>query len=156
MAEAANAPLPEAANHMTLEVPSLAANAELCRIAVAVFAAALPFTLAELDQLKVAVSEAVANAALHAYPDAPGRVVVRAWFEGDAVWVEVRDWGRGIDDVARARQPAFTTLRDAEHMGLGFSFMEQFTDALEVDSHPGRGTVVRMCKRPHGPSGGGR
>ncbi len=139
-----------ARNTMDLRVPSLAANAELCRVAIAVFAAALPFTIPEIQQLKVAVSEAVANCALHAYPhDRPGPVAVRAEIEGRTVRVEVEDWGCGIPDVARAREPAFTTSTDPDHIGLGFELMEQFTDApLEVVSAPGRGTLVRMRKTP--------
>lgn len=143
-------------NHLVLEVPSLAANAALCRVAVAVFAAALPFTLAEIEQLKVAVSEAVGNCCLHAYPRGPGRVVVRASCVAGAVQIEVEDWGVGIPDVERARQPAFTTSKDPDHVGLGFSFMEQFTDAVEVVSAVGRGTVIRLRKRPAGEGGDGR
>ncbi len=148
-----------AENRMELLVPSLPANAELCRIAVAVLAAALPFTLAEIEQLKVAVAEAVGNCALHAYPaDDPGRVAVRAAVVGGELNVEVEDWGRGIADVVAARQPAFTTSTDPDHLGLGFAFMEQFTDALEVVSAPGRGTLIRMRKRPAAvaPPDGGR
>jgi len=143
-----HAPGAGAENRLVLEVPSLAVNAELCRVAAAIFAAALPFTLGEIEQLKVAVSEAVGNCVLHAYPGGPGRVALRAWFEGSAVQIEVEDWGRGIADVAAARQPAFTTSTDPDHVGLGFAFMEQFTEALEVVSTPGRGTLVRMRKRP--------
>jgi stage II sporulation protein AB (anti-sigma F factor) len=149
MAEALGTRAGPETNRMELLVPSLAQNAELCRIAVAVFAGALPFTLGEIEQLKVAVSEAVGNCAIHAYPTAqPGRVAVRAALEGGAVRVEVEDWGCGIEDVERARQPAFTTSPDPDHIGLGFSFMEQFTDALEVRSAPGQGTRVRMRKAP--------
>ena len=149
MAEALAArPGPET-NEMELLVPSLPQNAELCRVAVAAFAGALPFTLGEIEQLKVAVSEAVGNCAIHAYPPGrPGRVSVRTAFEGLALRVEVEDWGCGIEDVARAREPEFTTSTDPDHIGLGFSFMEQFTDALEVRSAPGRGTLVRMRKAP--------
>lgn len=143
-------------NHLVLEVPSLAANAALCRVAVAVFAAALPFTLAEIEQLKVAVSEAVGNCCLHAYPHGPGRVVVRASCAAGGVQVEVEDWGVGIPDVERARQPAFTTSKDPDHVGLGFSFMEQFTDALDVVSAEGRGTLIRLRKRPAGEGGDDR
>ncbi len=129
--------MPESAktNTMELVVPSLAVNAELCRAAVAVFAAGLPFTLGELEQLKVAVSEAVC---------------LTAWLAGGEIVIEVQDWGRGIADVALARQPAYTTSRDPDHIGLGFAFMEQFTDGLEVDSTPGQGTLVRLRKRPGG------
>ncbi len=144
--------MPEAPyNHLALEVPSLPVNAELCRLTVAVFAAELPFTLGEIEQLKVAVAEAVGNCILHAYPGEPGRIALRARLADGAVVVDVEDWGRGIADVALARQPSYTTSTDPDHVGLGFAFMEQFTDALEVVSAPGRGTLVRMRKRPaHG------
>jgi len=141
-------------NRMVLEVPSLPVNAELCRLAVAVFAAALPFTLPEIEELKVAVSEAVSNCILHAYPQGPGRIVVRSSFDDGAVVVEVQDWGTGIADIEQARQPSYTTSRDPDHVGLGFTFMEQFTDALEVVSSPGRGTLVRLRKAPHSRSRG--
>ncbi len=141
-------------NTMELVVPSLAVNAELCRAAVAVFAAGLPFTLAELEQLKVAVSEAVGNCALHAYGGEPGRVRLLAQLAAGAIVIEIQDWGRGISDVALARQPAYTTSHDPDHIGLGFAFMEQFTDALEVESAPGEGTLVRMRKRPSGQAAG--
>ena len=154
MAESVPPQTADLRNYLKLEVASLPANAELCRLAVAVFAAALPFTLAEIEQLKVAVSEAVGNCALHAYPGGPDRVEVRARYEDGGLTVEVRDWGSGIDDVARARQPAFTTSSDPDHMGLGFAFMEQFTDVLEVTSAPGSGTLVRMRKRPAAAAGG--
>ncbi len=154
MAEAVPRPTADRRNYMKLEVTSLPPNAELCRLAVAVFAAALPFTLAEIEELKVAVSEAVGNCALHAYPEDPGRVEVRARYEDVGLCVDVQDWGRGIDDVERARQPAFTTSSDPDHMGLGFAFMEQFTDVLEVTSTPGSGTLVRMRKRPAAAAGG--
>lgn len=150
-------------NRLLLEVPSLAINAELCRVAIAVFAATLPFTLAELEQLKVAVAEAVGNCVLHAYPDGSGRVVLRAALDHGEVVIEVEDWGCGIADVEQARQPAFTTSADPDHVGLGFAFMEQFTDTVEVESTPGRGTLVRLRKRPaasgeagHAAAGGGR
>ncbi len=134
---------------LELALPSLPESAEIGRIAVAVLAGGLPFTLAEIDQLKVAVDEAIGNCVLHAYPDAPGRVRLRAHLEGmAAIQVEVQDWGCGIADIAQARQPAFTTSTDPDHSGLGFAFMEQFTDALEVESEPGRGTLVRMRKQP--------
>jgi len=149
-------PEPAAANELEMLVSNLAGNAELCRVAVAVFAAALPFTLAEIEELKLAVSEAVGNCVLHAYPPgAPGRIAVRAALRGGTLRVEVEDWGRGIEDVARAREPAFTTSEDPDHIGLGFAFMEQFTDALEVVSAPGRGTLVRMRKTPAADAPGG-
>lgn len=141
--------LGEADNYMLLEVPSLAATPPLCRVAVAVFATALPFTLAEIEELKVAISEAVSNSVQHAYPGTCGRITLRASIVHTALIVEVQDWGCGIPDVARARTPAFTTSADPDHIGMGFSFMEQFTDHLDVSSTQGTGTLVRMTKTPH-------
>ena len=145
-------------NTMELRLPARQGNVGVVRVAVAAFASALPFTLPELEELRVAVSEAAGNVVLHAYPDLDaaggdgsgdgGEMVVRARSAGGALVVEVSDTGRGIADVAAARQPEFTTSRDPEHLGLGFTFMERFTDALEVESAPGRGTRVRMTKRP--------
>ena len=134
---------------LELALPSLPASAEIGRVAVAVLAGGLQFTLGEIEQLKLAVTEAIGNCVLHAYPDGPGRLVVRARLEtGGTIVTEVQDWGMGIADVAQARQPAFTTSLDPDHIGLGFEIMEQFTDALEVESAPGDGTLVRMRKKP--------
>lgn len=142
---------PELDNEMELTVPARAENVGLCRVAVAAFAGLLPFTLAELEEVRVAVSEAVSNAVLHAYEGGKGPVRVRAARRGDLLEVEVQDWGRGIADVERAMQAEFTTSPDPEHLGLGFTFMAQFMDSLQVDSHPGRGTTVRMAKRAREP-----
>ncbi|MEW5935007.1 MAG: anti-sigma F factor [Bacillota bacterium] len=133
-------------NYLHLEFPSLPPNVGVVRVAVASFAAQLGFTWAELEELKVAVSEAVTNAVVHAYPRHPGRVRVRVRLDGGALVVEVEDEGVGIADVERARQTSFTT--DPERMGLGFTFMESFTDHVEVWSEPGRGTRVTLVKRP--------
>jgi stage II sporulation protein AB (anti-sigma F factor) len=140
------------ANTMELRLPSRQENVGVVRVAVAAFASALPFTLPELEELRVAVSEAAGNVALHAYPGEVGEMVVRARIADGALTVEVIDSGRGIADVEAARRPEFTTSQDPEHLGLGFTFMEQFSDELEVASEVGRGTRVRMVKRPHAPA----
>jgi stage II sporulation protein AB (anti-sigma F factor) len=140
-------------NTMEIRLPSREENVGVVRVAVAAFASGLPFTLPELEELRVAVSEAAGNVVLHAYPGEAGEMVVRARIADGALTVEVSDSGRGIADVAAARRPEFTTSTDPEHLGLGFTFMEQFSDTLEVDSAPGRGTRVRMTKRPHGSAG---
>lgn len=134
-------------NHMVLEVASVAENVGLARIAVAAFAARLPFTLAEIEEIKVAVSEAVTNAIVHGYDLNPGRTVrIEARRQGDALEIVVADGGKGIADLQQARQPSFST--DPERSGLGFLLMEQFMDALAVDTALQHGTRVRMAKRP--------
>lgn len=133
------------ANRMGLTLLSRSDNVGVARVALAAFAAQLAFTLSDLEEIKVAVSEAVTNAVSHAYPGAEGEVAVSATADGDLLTVEVRDAGVGIPDVAAARAPSFTTVPD--RMGLGFVFMESFMDELEVSSAPGQGTTVTMRKR---------
>ncbi len=132
---------------MRLELPARPTNLSLARAAVAAFAAQLPFTVEDLDDLKVALSEAVSNVILHAYPGgAAGDVIITAEIQGeDRFWVCVEDRGCGIADIAKAREPAYTTVPD--RMGLGFALMENFMDQVQVESAPGKGTRVTMSKR---------
>ena len=134
-------------NYITLEFLSRSANEAFARGAVACFAAQLDPTLEELGDIKTAVSEAVTNAIVHAYPDRLGRIVVKARvLEDNILEISVRDWGKGIDDVDRARQPLFTTGGE-ERSGMGFTIMESFMDGLTVSSGPGKGTRVVMRRR---------
>ena len=116
-------------------------------MAVAAFAAQLDPTLEEIGDIKTAVSEAVTNAIVHAYPDTLGKIVVKARIlEGGVLEVTVRDWGRGIPDVAKAREPLYTTGGE-ERSGMGFTIMESFMDTLRVTSREGQGTKVVMRRR---------
>ncbi|MCI8419040.1 MAG: anti-sigma F factor [Oscillospiraceae bacterium] len=138
---------PKTTNYITLEFLSRSANEAFARGAVACFAAQLDPTLEELGDIKTAVSEAVTNAIVHAYPDNLGRIVVKARvLEGSILEISVRDWGRGIPDVDRARQPLFTTGGE-ERSGMGFTIMESFMDKLSVRSGEGKGTRVVMRRR---------
>lgn len=134
-------------NHVTLEFPSRSANEGFARTAAACFAAQLDPTLEELGDIKTAVSEAVTNAIVHAYPDCLGKITLRLrLFEGGVLELQVRDSGVGIPDVDQARTPLFTTGGE-ERSGMGFTIMESFMDGLKVRSQPGKGTVVTMRKR---------
>lgn len=134
-------------NQLKMEFLSLPANVAFARVAVAAFAAQLDFTLNDLEEIKVAVSEAVANAIIHGYGQSPhGIVRVSVTIVGNSLEIKVEDNGKGIDDVRKALQPAFST--DAERMGLGFVFMQSFMDRLRVDSSRGKGTRVTMIKSP--------
>ena len=134
-------------NYMNLEFPSRSANEAFARSAIACFAAQLDPTLDELGDIKTAVSEAVTNVIVHAYPESLGKVVLKLRIlEGGTLEIVVRDWGRGIEDVARAREPLYTTGGE-ERSGMGFTIMESFMDTLRVKSVPGRGTTVTMCRR---------
>ena len=126
---------------------SRSANEGFARAAAACYAAQLDPTLDEIADIKTAVSEAVTNAIVHAYPDTLGRVALRLrLLEGGVLEIQVRDRGVGIADVAQARTPLFTTGNE-ERSGMGFTIMESFMDTLQVRSAPGRGTTVTMRKR---------
>ena len=126
---------------------SRSANEGFARAAAACYAAQLDPTLDEIADIKTAVSEAVTNAIVHAYPDTLGRVALRLrLLEGGVLEIQVRDRGVGIADVAQARTPLFTTGHE-ERSGMGFTIMESFMDTLQVRSAPGRGTTVTMRKR---------
>ena len=134
-------------NYITLECLSRSANEAFARGAVACFAAQLDPTLEELGDIKTAVSEAVTNAIVHAYPDTLGRFVLKARvLEGGVLEISVRDWGRGIADVEQARQPLFTTGGE-ERSGMGFTIMESFMDDVTVRSAVNKGTTVVMRKK---------
>lgn len=137
----------KASNEFTLEFPSRSSNEGFARAAVASFAAQMDPTLNELEDIKTAVSEAVTNAIVHAYPDSLGKVQVKARVcPGNVLEVTIRDHGRGIPDVEKARQPMYTTGGE-ERSGMGFTIMESFMDQLAVRSVPGRGTTVVMKKK---------
>ena len=137
----------KAENEMTLTFPSRSSNESFARAAVACFAAQLDPNLEELNDIKTAVSEAVTNAVVHAYPDVLGTVQVRVRILPDErLEIAVKDHGVGIADVAQARTPMYTTGGE-ERSGMGFTIMESFMDTLRVKSVPGRGTTVTMCRR---------
>ena len=138
---------PKSENYITLEFLSRSANEGFARGAVACFAAQLDPTLEELGDVKTAVSEAVTNAIVHAYPDKLGKIVIKARILEDSVLeISVRDWGRGIPDVEKARTPLYTTGGE-ERSGMGFTIMESFMDRLTVRSAEGKGTRVTMRRR---------
>ena len=134
-------------NQVTLDFPSRSANEGFARTAAACFAAQLDPTLEEINDIKTAVSEAVTNAIVHAYPDTLGKVMVRLRIkEGNLLEILVKDWGVGIADVDQARTPLFTTGNE-ERSGMGFTIMESFMDTLKVRSTPGKGTAVTMARK---------
>ena len=134
-------------NYVTMDFLSRSNNEGFMRVAAAGFAAQLDPTLDELGDIKTAVSEAVTNAIVHAYPDNIGRIQVKMkLLEGNTLEIVVRDWGRGIDNIEQARQPLFTTGGE-ERSGMGFTIMESSMDVLRIKSTPGKGTTVVMRKR---------
>ena len=134
-------------NQVILEFPSRSANEGFARTAAACFAAQLDPTLEEVNDVKTAVSEAVTNAIVHAYPQTLGKITLRLRLFGDqTVEILVKDNGVGIEDVDRAREPLYTTGNE-ERSGMGFTIMESFMDTLKVRSVPGKGTTVTMRRK---------
>lgn len=135
-------------NEMQLTFLSLPENESFARVVVAAFAVQLSPTVSEIADIKTAVSEAVTNAIVHGYEGRIGMVTLRASVVGaSTLMVEIQDEGQGIADIDQAMEPFFTTHPEQERSGMGFAVMQTFMDGLEVESEPGKGTLVRMRKR---------
>ena len=132
-------------NKAELKIKGITENIGLARVTVASFASQLNFTISELEELKVAISEAVSNAIIHGYEHRTGEVVLNLKINGDQLEVVVEDKGVGIKDIDSAFQPSYTT---EDRMGLGLTFINSFMDDLEINSTPDEGTKLRMVKKP--------
>lgn len=137
-------------NEMKLRLPAISVNEAVARSVISAFVAELNPSVEELGDLRCAVSEAVTNCIVHAYR---GREPMLSYiyisvrlYDNREVSVEISDNGCGIEDLALARTPAFTTGESGERCGMGFLVMESFTDSLSVKSRPGKGTTVLMRK----------
>ncbi len=134
-------------NYMSLEFPSRSANESFARSAVACFAAQMDPTLEELGDIRTAVSEAVTNCIVHAYPNGLGIITVRCRILKDnTLDVVIKDKGVGIEDLEKARRPMYTT-GGADRSGMGFTIMESFMTGFSVTSKPGKGTTVHMRRK---------
>ena len=139
-------------NYMKLEIAALGQNEGFARNAVAAFALCLQPTLAELSDIKTAVSEAVTNSIVHAYNG--GKTEGKIWIEcraeenatGGVLHITIKDDGCGIADVEKALQPFFTTLENEERSGMGFTIMQSFMDGFSLCSEKGKGTTVSMFR----------
>ena len=140
-------------NYMKLEIAAIGENESFARSAVAAFALALNPTIGELSDIKTAVSEAVTNCIVHAYAggDASKRVYIECTADKSAGWgelhIQITDCGCGIEDVARALTPFYTTLEREERSGMGFTIMQTFMNGFSVKSEKGKGTQVLMSKK---------
>lgn len=134
-------------NYLKLEFISLPENQAFARDAVAAFCLPLNPTLAQLNEVKTAVSEAVTNCVVHGYREASGLITVECRTDGCELHIRISDKGVGIADVNAAVQPFFTTGPEDERSGMGFTIMQTFMDDFSVQSNPGEGTLVCMSKR---------
>ena len=134
-------------NYMILEFPSRSSNEAFARSAVACFASQMDPTLEELGDIRTAVSEAVTNCIVHAYPDKIGEIMLRCRILKDNILdIVVKDKGIGIADVEQAKRPMFTT-GGSERSGMGFTIMESFMTSFDLTSEPGKGTSVHMRRK---------
>lgn len=136
-------------NEMEVSFLSVPENEAFARVVIAAFAVQLSPTVAEIADLKTAVSEAVTNAIVHGYEGTRGMVTMRAIIDGSAIAIEIIDRGKGIPNVKQAMEPFFTTHPEQERSGMGFAVMQTFMDEVDVQSTPGSGTSVRLRKRIH-------
>lgn len=137
-------------NEMRMTIESRSVNEGFARVAVAAFAAQLDPNVEEISDVKTAVSEAVTNCIVHAYPKSVGKIYISAAiYENGVIRIKIRDSGVGIPDVKKAMEPLYTSL-GGERAGLGFAVMESFTDKVKVRSTVGRGTTVTLEKKMRG------
>ncbi len=133
-------------NQAHLTILGKSSNVGLARITVATFASELDFTLNELEEIKVAVSEAVTNCIIHAYPFDEGIIEIDLTIEEKKLIIVVSDNGVGIEDIKAVLQPSYSTKED--HMGLGLAFIDSFMDNFRIESKVNEGTKVTMVKVP--------
>lgn len=133
---------------LSIKVNALEANESFLRSTVGAYASRLNPTIEIVADIKTAVSEAVTNSIVHGYEcDPKGIISVNCEILNGVLTVEISDTGKGIPDVEQAMQDFYTTLKNEERSGLGFTIMKSFMDSLEVFSVPGEGTTVKMKKQ---------
>ncbi|WP_350345120.1 anti-sigma F factor [Proteinivorax tanatarense] len=132
---------------MELKIPSLSKNESFARVTIASFASQLDPTVEEINDIKTAVSEAVTNAIIHGYENEMGELYISAKITANTVEIKVKDTGRGIEDVEKAREPLFTSKPELERSGMGFTIIENFMDEVEILSKTGSGTQITMRKK---------
>lgn len=137
-------------NNMKIQFINKSANEGFARVATAAFVTQLDVTVEQLADIKTVVSEAVTNSIVHGYEGMVGYITLECELDGSMVTIVVSDSGRGMSDVALARQPLYTSRPELERSGMGFTVMETFMDTVEVTSAPGLGTTVKMTKNLQG------
>lgn len=134
-------------NYFKISFPSRSVNEAFARMTIASFCMQFDPTIEQLNDIKTAVSEAVTNCVVHAYPDTTGVVYITARLKKDTLTITIKDNGIGIADISQAMQPMFTTDIKSERAGLGFAVMLSFMDKVKVYSKQNKGTRVVMTKK---------
>lgn len=131
---------------MTLSVKSLSVNEGFVRSAIAAFCVEANPTLDEITDIKTAVSEAITNCVVHAYPNSVGDILIKVKLFEQKVDISITDYGLGIENIEKAKEPFFTTKPEQERSGMGFTVMESFMDNFDVEKNRGKGITVHMTK----------
>lgn len=134
-------------NKIEIKFKSLPENEAFARTCVSAFCLQLNPTLDEIGDIKTAVSEAVTNCVVHAYPDKVGEIIMELVREQDRIHIAIKDTGVGIENIEKALTPFYTTKPDEERSGMGFTVMDSFMDSLEVKHNGAKGLIVEMSKR---------
>ena len=133
-------------NEMTISFKAISVNEGFARACVAAFCAQVNPSLDEITDIKIAVSEAVTNCVVHAYPKKAGDVIIKVELYENSVVIFVSDNGIGIEDFEKAREPFYTTKPNEERSGMGFTVMESFMDKLDLLKNENKGLTVKMEK----------
>lgn len=135
-------------NRVCIEFESKSQNEGFARVAVSAFVSQLDPTIEEISDIKTAVSEAVTNSIIHGYENyEKGIIKIESTIFGREVSITITDFGKGIENIEKAREPLYTSRPDLERSGMGFTVMESFMDNLEVQSEEGKGTKIVMKKK---------
>lgn len=134
-------------NQMEIKFKSYSENESFARSVVAAFCVQLNPTLEELGDIKTAVSEAVTNCVVHAYPNSIGDISIKVLIWDNLVTIIVTDFGIGIDDIEKAKEPFYTTRPSEERSGMGFTVMEGFMDSVDVKNNTKGGVSVKLTKK---------
>lgn len=135
-------------NKIKIEFESKSQNEGFARVAIAAFVSQLDPTIEEITDVKTAVSEAVTNSIIHGYEGREDeKVLVEAELLKNEITIIIIDYGKGIEDVEKAKEPLYTSRPDLERSGMGFTVMETFMDSMEVESKRGEGTRVVLKKK---------
>lgn len=133
-------------NKFKLSFLSFHENESFSRSVISCFILKLNPSVAEIEDVKTAVSEAVTNSIVHGYPNSIGEIEMEGEIIGNSVHINIFDNGVGIENVDKAIEPFFTTKAEEERSGMGFTIMKSFMDSVEVKSVKGEGTKIYMVK----------
>ncbi len=124
-----------------LRLPTKSEFVSVARLTASVFANHLGFNIEDIEDIKVAVSEACNNAVLHSKMEEEYNIRFDA--EADSMVVVIEDLGNGFD-IGNYEEPDLTNPKDG---GLGIFIMKSLMDEVTIETYPGMGTMIKLIKR---------